>query len=86
MSGGGHGSEDHSSMMGHMTEAEMMQHMMMCRDMMRRMRHGDDEDDYGEGRGYSDGRRYGDEYRRPERRRVKICIEDEDGGEYCRYR
>lgn len=86
--GGTRMTEDHSDTMGHMTQAEMMQHMRICREMMQRMGRGDREDDYGERRGYGDYPRYSDEYqyRREVRPRVKICIEDEDGGEYCRYR
>lgn len=82
--------EDHADMRGRMSEADMarmMQHMRMCHEMMERMgRRGHEDNNYGEDRASRDDRSYGDEYRRGDRRRVRICIEDEDGEEYCRYR
>lgn len=81
--------------MGQDEMAQMMDRMRMCRQMMehggRRM-HGDSDDmDRDAGRGdrsvdRSDRDRYDRSYDEGRSsRRVKICIEDENGDEYCRY-
>jgi hypothetical protein len=82
--------------MGQSEMARMMDHMRMCRRMMEHWGYGmhrdSDDMDSDEGRGdrssdRANRNRYSrsyDEGRSP--RRVKICIEDENGDEYCRYR
>ncbi len=82
--------------MGQNEMARMMDHMRMCRQMMEHWghrTHGDSDDmDSDAGRGdrssdRSDRDRYGRSYDDGRSsRRVKICIEDENGDEYCRYR
>jgi hypothetical protein len=82
--------------MGQNEMARMMDHMRMCRQMMEQWSHrmhGDSDDtDSGAGQGdrssdRSDRDRYGRTYDEGRSsRRVKICIEDENGDEYCRYR
>ena len=82
--------------MGQNEMARMMDHMRMCRQMMEHWSHkmhGDSDDmDSDAGRGdrnsdRSDRDRYGRSYDEGRSsRRVKICIEDENGDEYCRYR
>jgi hypothetical protein len=82
--------------MGQNEMARMMDHMRMCRRMMEHWRYGmhrdSDDMDSQEGRGdrssdRADRNRYGRSYDEGRSsRRVKICIEDENGDEYCRYR
>lgn len=81
--------------MGQNEMARMRDHMRMCRQMMeqhwahRMHRDSDDmDDDVRRGdRDRSDRDRYGRSYDEGRSsRRVKICIEDENGDEYCRYR
>ena len=82
--------------MGEDEMARMRDHMRMCRQMMKRWDHrmhrDSDDIDSDEGRGdrssdRSDRDRYGRSYDEGRSsRRVKICIEDENGDEYCRYR
>jgi hypothetical protein len=76
--------------------ARMMDNMRMCHRMMEHWGYGmhrdRDDMDRDEGRGdrssdQADRNRYGRSYEEGRSsRRVKICIEDENGGEYCRYR
>jgi len=80
--------------MGEDEMARMREHMRMCRQMMMRWGYrmhrdgmdGEDRGDRDSDRG-SDRDRYGRSYDegRPSRR-VKVCVEDENGDEYCRYR
>jgi hypothetical protein len=84
------------SPMGQNEMAQMMDHMRMCRRMMehwgRGMHRDNDDMDSDEGRGdrssdWADRDRYSRSYDEGRSsRRVKICIEDENGDEYCRYR
>jgi hypothetical protein len=85
--------------MGHMGRMDwdddaMARMMDMCDRMMERMHHGirghdvyrDRNEGYRTGREERDGyaKSFDEEHRAS--RRVRICIEDENGDEYCRYR
>ena len=69
--------------MGGMNRDDMARMMAMCERMMGRMDRGMHRDDYAMDED-SDERDSYREDRTP--RRVKICIEEENGDEYCHYR
>lgn len=79
-----------------MGRIRVLDNMRMCHRMMEHWGYGmhrdRDDMDRDEGRGerssdQSDRNRYGRSYEEGRSsRRVKICIEDENGDEYCRYR
>jgi hypothetical protein len=81
--------DDHMGRMGENHMGRMMEHMdhmeRMMEHMDRQMRRAMERE-----QGYYGDRGHGDGYDRGDydeaRRRVKICVEYENGGEYCRYR